>query len=56
VFEYHPYPYYWLLIAIGLFTQLALVVGWRRSRRRTSPAEATAEQTPEPSAVGSAKP
>jgi hypothetical protein len=56
VFEYHPYPYYWLLIAIGLFTQLALVVGWRRSRRRKPRVEVSAEQTPAPAPVGSAKP
>jgi Gpi18-like mannosyltransferase len=56
VFEYHPYPYYWLLIAIGLFTQLALVVGWRRSRRRKPGVEPSVEQTALPAAVGSAKP
>jgi len=55
VFEYHPYPYYWLLIAIGLVTQLALVVGWRRSRRRTPRVEPRSERSPMPAAIGSAK-
>jgi uncharacterized membrane protein YfhO len=56
VFEYQPYPYYWLLIAIGLLTQLALVVGWRRSRRRKPGVEPRSERPSIPAAVGSAKP
>jgi uncharacterized membrane protein YfhO len=56
VFEYHPYPYYWLLLAIGVFTQLALVVGWRRSRDRKPQVEVSVEQTPAPAAVRSSNP
>jgi uncharacterized membrane protein YfhO len=55
LFEYHPYPYYWLLIAIGLFTQLALVVGWRRSRRRKPGVEPRSERSPIPAVIESAK-
>lgn len=55
VFVYHPYPYYWLLIAIGLLTQLALVVGRRRSRRRQPRVDPRSDQSAMPVASGSAR-
>jgi Bacterial membrane protein YfhO len=55
VFEYHPYPYYWLLITIGLFTQLALVIVWRRSHRPKPRVESRSERSPIPAVIGSAE-
>ena len=56
VFEYHPYPYYLLLIAIGILTQLALVVAWRKSNRGEPRVEPRSAHSPAHVAVRSAKP